>query len=66
MKRMEVVFCISTLMHVFSVVTFNISQRENRTVILGVLVPHSGSRAFGYETEATMEMAVEKVSFYSA
>jgi hypothetical protein len=65
---LEIVFNLSTMIRGFSflLVTLCLSETDSRIFQLGVLTPHSGSRAFGFEVEATIAMAVEKVSFYIA
>lgn len=58
------VFCMTRIMHVFSLLFIILCtwEVESGTFQLGVLTPHTGSRAFGYEVEVTIAMAVEKVS----
>jgi hypothetical protein len=36
---------------------------DGKKVSLGLLIPHSGPRAFGYAVEMTMGMAIEKVGY---
>jgi hypothetical protein len=63
---LKIVFNLITMIRGFSVLllTVCLSETDSRIFQLGVLTPHSGSRAFGFEVEATIAMAVEKVSSY--
>jgi hypothetical protein len=63
---LKIVLNLSIMIPGFSIilVTLCLSETDSRIFQLGVLTPHSGSRAFGFEVEATIAMAVEKVSSY--